>query len=277
MKVIKVINNNTVIAVNKNNKKVILTGKGIGFKSQKGDIVKRELINQRFILDENGGYERYTQLINDIPEYIFPIAEKIIHYARTNLGKTFSDNIYLTLSDHLNFSIERTKQGLVLQNALHWETKNFYPDEYMIGEKALNIIKKELQIDLHEHEKSFIALHFVNAELNEDMSQTYEITKFLQDVQNIVKYHFQVSFDENSLNYYRFITHLKFFAKRIINNDQFVDEDEVLYDVVKSEMSKYFACTQKIKDYVYTCYNIEFSKQEAIYLTIHLKRVLSKL
>lgn len=276
MRVIKVINNSTVIALDEYNNKVILTGKGIGFQSKKGDLINKEMVSQKFILDENGGFERYSELIKDISEEIFPITEEIIYYARTHLGRFFSDNIYLTLSDHLNFAINRYKDGIVFKNNLHWEIKNFYPDEYIIGQKAVEMVKEKLNVVLAEDEMSFIALHFVNAELNEEISQTVEITKVIQDIQNIVKYHFNITFDENSLNYYRFITHLKFFAQRILSGEQFKDEDDPLYKMVKNEMSYYFDCTTKIKDYVQIQYNIDFSKQESIYLTIHLKRVLDK-
>lgn len=276
MIIIKIINNNTVIAKDESDNKVILTGKGIGFQMKRGDEAKTELIFQKFILDEQGEYERYCEMIRNISKEIFPVAEKIIYHARTCLGKSFSDSVYLTLSDHLNFAIDRIEKGITFENALHYETKNFYPDEYKVGLHALVIVEQELHIVFPEHEASFIALHFVNAQLHENMSQTYQITKFMQDIQNIVKYHFQVVFDENSLNYYRFITHLKFFAKRIFDHEQFQDNDDLLLTVIQTEMPEYYACTMKVHAYIQSQYHIDFSKQEAIYFTIHLKRVLSK-
>lgn len=62
-----------------------------------------------------------------------------------------------------------------------------------------------------------IALHLVNAELNEEMPNMVNITKIMNDILNIVKRHFRLEYDEESLAYYRFITHLKFFAQRLIN------------------------------------------------------------
>ena len=70
-------------------------------------------------------------------------------------------------------------------------------------------------VNLSEDEVGFIALHFVNAELNSEMEEVTQITKIIQEILNIVRYHLKISFDEESLDYHRFVTHLKFFAKRL--------------------------------------------------------------
>lgn len=50
-----------------------------------------------------------------------------------------------------------------------WEIKRFYKQEYSIGTKALEIIKDDFEVSLPKDEAASIALHIVNAELNEDM------------------------------------------------------------------------------------------------------------
>ena len=46
---------------------------------------------------------------------------------------------------------------------------------------------------------------------------TLDITKMIQNILNIVKFHFNIELDEYSLHYERFITHLKFFAQRMLS------------------------------------------------------------
>ena len=43
---------------------------------------------------------------------------------------------------------------------------------------------------------------------------TLDITKMIQNILNIVKFHFNIELDEYSLHYERFITHLKFFLHK---------------------------------------------------------------
>ena len=38
----------------------------------------------------------------------------------------------------------------------------------------------------------------------------------MQEIENIVRYRFKIEFNEESDYYYRFITHLKFFAQRLV-------------------------------------------------------------
>ena len=100
-----------------------------------------------------------------------------------------------------------------MKNALLWEIKRFYNHEYLIGREALSMIEKRLGVVLPEDEAGFIALHLVNASMELDsMAQTAEMTKIIQHIIGIVKYHFHMELNGYSLHYERFITHLKFFV-----------------------------------------------------------------
>lgn len=111
-----------------------------------------------------------------------------------------------------------------IKNGLLLETKHLYKEEYDIGLEALNMICEHFGIILPEDEAGFIALHIVNAELNEEMPVLKNITKVMQEILTIVKYHFKLEINENSLIFYRFLTHLKFllsvWSKGIITTAQ---------------------------------------------------------
>lgn len=81
---------------------------------------------------------------------------------------------------------------------------------------ALGIIEKKTGVLLPNDEAGFIALHIVNGQLDEDVHDMYEITKIMQEIENIVRYRFKIEFNEESAYYYCFITHLKFFAQRLV-------------------------------------------------------------
>lgn len=59
------------------------------------------------------------------------------------------------------------------------EIKRFYPKEYKIGKYAVGLIRDKLNIDLIKDEVGFIALHIVNAQLDMEMSHTFEITQLI--------------------------------------------------------------------------------------------------
>lgn len=114
---------------------------------------------------------------------------KLLIFARKGLDKELNDGIYITLTDHINYAIERYLQGINVQNPLLWEIRQFYQEEYKIAAEALKIINQKLMVNLSEDEVGFIALHFVNAELNSEMEEVTQITKIIQEILNIVRYH----------------------------------------------------------------------------------------
>ena len=90
-------------------------------------------------------------------------------------------------------------------------SSDFFPDEFKIGKRTIEKISERYGIELPEDEAGFIALHLVNAQTeNNDQSNLYELTKTMQDIINIVKYYFKTTFDEESVYFYRFTTHLRF-------------------------------------------------------------------
>ena len=157
------------------------------------------------------------------------------------------------------------------------DIKRFYNKEYEIGCQALEIIKDQLKVELPEDEAGFIAFHFVNAQQNLESSKMVDIMKLVKEITNIVKYQMGLDFDEESVYYYRFITHLKFFAQRLfLENKQYTDEDNPLYHIVKEQYKKAFNCTQSVVKFVDNKYNYKISKEEQLYLTVHIENIITK-
>lgn len=117
-----------------------------------------------------------------------------------------------------------------------WEIRKFYPKEFQIGKQALDIIQNETKAVLFDDEAGFIALHIVNAQMEDPVGDLYGLTKVMQEILNIIKYTCKIAFDEDSFYFCRFITHLKFFAQRLLTHTAYDSEDnEELLEVVKKQ------------------------------------------
>jgi beta-glucoside operon transcriptional antiterminator len=276
MKIAKVINNNVISVIDEHNKELVIMGRGIAFQKRPGDVVDQEKVEKIFKLDNKDVSEKFKTLLYDIPLEYMELAEGIINYAKETLGKKLNESIYVSLTDHIVFAIERSKKGLLISNALLWEIKRIYKDEFTIGLKAIEKINNKLGISLPEDEAGFIAMHIVNAELNEEMPNVVNITKLIQDVLNIVKYHFKIEIDEDSLNYFRFLTHLKFFAQRLFSGASLSSKDDFLYEMMKEKYKDAIACVKKIKDYIKKEHGQDLTKEEMAYLAIHIERVVNR-
>jgi beta-glucoside operon transcriptional antiterminator len=276
VKIEKILNNNAVVTI-KNKQEVIIIGRGIAFNKRVGDDINEQQIDKIFTLQNEDISSKFKTLVTEMPIEYMEISEKIIAYAKMKLGKQLSESIYLHLTDHIHFAIERYKNNLPIKNGLLWETKQLYRDEYEIGIEALNMICDQFGVLLPEDEAGFLALHIVNAELNEVMPNIKKMTKVMQEILTIVKYHFKMEFDEESLNYYRFITHLKFFAQRLVKGNHFNNEnDDDLFHVIKEKYPKSYSCSEKIKKFIENNYTYELTDEEMMYLIIHIERVARK-
>ncbi|MDR1548613.1 MAG: PRD domain-containing protein [Hungatella sp.] len=270
---VKSLNNNIALAYDENHNEVVLFGNGIGFNRKKGDMVSESSVSKLFINDSN---KRLAPMVQNLSEDIVSATEEIIQYGSRILEKQLHASILIILADHLYFAIERAKKSQNVNNPLQWEVPHLYPREYEIGVKGVNLIEERLQVKLPPQEASFIALHFVNAQFeSQDMSDTLKITEIISRILDIVSYHFQLILDEDSLYYSRFIVHLRYFIIRQKTHmkDTIGLNDEDLLETVKIRYKKSYQCAVKIAKYLFDAYSWEVSKDEIIYLLLHIERI----
>lgn len=117
MQIIKVINNNVISSEDDKGKEIIVMGKGIGFGKKAGEEIDETKIEKVFSLPDEST-SQFMQVVKDMPYEYIRTAELVIAYARETLGYHLSKNIYVTLTDHLGYAIERKQQGIVVANEL---------------------------------------------------------------------------------------------------------------------------------------------------------------
>lgn len=273
----RVLNNNTIISSNSKGVDVLLMGKGIAFGKKKGQVVDMEQIEKTFLLKDKETQSKFTELLLNVPMEHILVSEKIINFGKIKLGKNLNEIIYVNLTDHIHSAIDRYREGLILKNPLRWDIARFYPDEYAVGEKAIEVVRNDLGVSFEIDEAAFIAIHFVNAEMDKTWEFAYEIAEITKKIETIIKEHYRTEFDENSLDYYRFITHVKFFAQRLPAGDHYDDEDEELLNTLKHKYEGEYASALEIKEYVQKDFEYELSSTELLYLTAHIRRITKNL
>lgn len=277
MTIHKVINNNIVVILDASGKELILMGRGIGFKKHPGDVFDERMIEKKFTMAPGEQSGRLSDLLNEIPIQEIDAAVTIMETALQTLDKKLNEGTIISLSDHIHTSIERSRDNIFVKNVLLWEIKKFYPEEYKIGRTALDIIQEKTGILLPEDEAGFIALHIVNAQMEDSVGDMYGLTKVMQEIINIIKYTCRVSFDEESVYYYRFITHLKFFAQRLLTHTTcHEDGNDKLLEVVREQYHESYQCVRKITEFIVRNYDYCLSGEEQLYLTIHIERIVKK-
>lgn len=272
----QVFNNNIVSSLDERGKELLILGRGIGFNNRVGDVIDDSRVEKIFQLQNEAIYEKFKATLMETPIEIMQVTDDIVSLARRQLNKTISDGIYISLSDHIHFAIKRIKEGMITLNPLAWEVQHFYKAEYDVAKESLLLLRERLGIEFPKEEISSIALHFINAEINDSMNDVAHLMQLLQEIMNIIKYHFNVEFDEENVNYFRFITHLKYFCQRVITHTAHDDAEQYLYDVVRKNYPQTFSCITKIESFIRKNYGYDMTHAEQLYLTLHLERLLKR-
>lgn len=269
----KVINNNIISAYEKSGEEVIVMGRGIGFKKKQGEVVPADQISKIFRIKSRTLTEQFKELLANMPLERVRISDEIISHAKDHLKLKLNQSIYVTLTDHINFAIERVSQGIEPQNALLWEIKRFYPQEFQLGIYALELIHDRLGILLPEDEAGFIALHFVNAEYGTDIRDAVKFPDQMQAIVDIVERDLGILLDESSLHYERFMTHIKFLIQRIYRKELLSSEDRELSLLMQRKYPREYQCSVKVAEYIMQATGSRLSEEEIMYLSVHIRRV----
>ena len=277
MKISQILNNNVVI-VKRGMNEIIVYAKGIAFRKKVGQVIYEDEIEKTYVLDSNDMLEHFSYLLSHSDPNHITLVNQIIKYGEDKLGKKSNDYLNLTLLDHIEFALKRARKGQFIRSPLTWEVKRFYPKHFKIGIYALDLIKEQLEYEFPVDEAVSIALHFVNMEEGKsNLDEAIHSMETLKDIISIIHYHFQITFDENSLDYMRLMTHLQYFIQRVSGNNPYsVIGDEVLNQQIKTLYTSAYDCVQKIRIYVRKKYNCNLTIYEETYLMLHIHRISDK-
>ena len=276
MIVVKKVLNSSVVLVEKEGQEMIALGKGIGYDKKIGDIISDSSVDKIFLPIEAKKSSQFAELVAEIPMEFFEITKEIVTIAEEELSYKLNTSIYLTLSDHLHFAVERSEKGLNISNRLYWEIKNYYPKEFHIGEVALEQMKTKHQIELPNEEASNIAFHLINAQSgNLEDQDGLKKAKLVGTIVNMVRYSLGQEIDTNSVHYSRFITHVRFFVDRFFTNALLQEKEDELYRQMWSLYPVAMESATKVKNYIDQTYHTQIPENEIVYLGVHINRLMN--
>lgn len=274
MKIEQIINNNVVITKNKKGKETVVIGKGIGFNGKKGDYIDDNKIIKTFMLNDEKEKNSFSLMIDEIPYDIIEFGIEICDFITTRCSKKVSKRILLPLVDHLSTTIERYRTGISLKSELLWDIKYLYQEEYEIAVEVWKMMNEKFNIKVDINEACYITLHIVNSEMDLDIKDAYKATAIIDTSVKIIEKHFNISLKNESLDFQRFITHLQFFAKRMIQNTLLSNDDMKMLLFMKEEYTEEYECAMVIKNKIQEKMKVDIDERECVYLAIHISRLL---
>lgn len=275
MRITAKINNNVAMGLDAEGREVVVFGRGVGFGPMPYELTDTDRI-QRVFHHVN---DDLLQSVASIPSEALGLALDIVKIAEADLGCHLSSNLYLTLADHLQFSIERLTQGIVMTHPLESEIPLVFQREYAIGQRALEIIHREVGIAFPESEACAIALHIANAETDggvftANMSAVMEDLAVIDGIIEQLQVELGMTFDRSTHGYLRFVAHLRYLVKRLRKGEHAPESDSSLIDQVKKDFSQAYDAAASVARRLRRERGWRLSNEEMLYLVLYINRLI---
>ncbi|MBQ6216912.1 MAG: PRD domain-containing protein [Erysipelotrichaceae bacterium] len=272
MKIIKKINTSAAIALDSKGREIVVLGKGIGFPPVPYELEDLSKIERTFYDVE----PEYRGVIANIPENIIEVAAKINELAEEELDMELSPNFPFTLADHLNFAVERLRSGIDLTVAISYDIQYLYQREYSLGKKALQMMNDEAGIMLPESEAVNIALHLINSEKGtNNATKVLRDARIVSEVDRIIEDNMKMKMDKGSYEYARYVKHLMYLVNRFESKEESEVKNGMMLKTLAREYPDIYECALRITRYFQGTWGWNCSKDETLYLMLHINRLLN--
>lgn len=275
MKILKVFNNNVVLARDPQRGDVVITGRGLGFQRHSGDLVDDSRIVQVFVPDDQHGVDELQSFLTQIPPEHLLLASEILDQAHRELGLKLSQSQLIPLADHISFAVKRVRQGIRLEAPLRAEVTHLYPAELRVALAGVQLVRERTGVLVPDDEAVPIALHLVNAAAfaTDDLSRTFAMTKVFQQVFEVLESAYGRPFDTNSVNAARFLTHLRYFFVRVDTGRQLAENPASFVSAIRESFPQAHQAAQRVRALLELRLDTAITTDEETYLTLHIARL----
>ena len=275
MRVLKSFNNNVALACDASGNELVVVGKGVGFPKCPYELEDESAIQRVYRHIDDG----LLDAIASISPVALDIAMRITERAREQLKLELNPNLPFTLADHIHFSIERLRDGVIMSNPLATEVPYVFAREYQIGLWGVQQISNRFAVDMPDVEACSIALHIVNAEsengvFSDNLDQVMKYARIIDEVVGMVSKDLGITIEHSSRTCARFIVHLRYLLKRLDEGIEpaMVDGASLLKSV-KANFPEAYRCARHVAEYLNRRCHWTCSDEEVLYLMMYINRL----
>lgn len=274
MRVVKILNNNALIATD-NGSDVVAIGLGISYRYHKGDQMPTEAAEQIFVASTAQPIDRLSAFLADIPLDNLRVATEICEAAPGSLSRKPPESLIIAIADHITFARQRIEHGIPLQNPLKWEIAQLYPRELEAGRAGVRLVKERFGIALPDDEAASIAMHLVNAQfIASGLHQGVRMTETLTQVLDMIDRAFDVAVDRDSMSASRFITHMRYVFARLDGAKQIRDTPSALVESIANAYPQAYACAERICFLLELVFDGQIGRDEVTFVALHVARLV---
>ena len=267
--IVKSINNN-VLLVRDNGVEKILFEKGIGFGKKFGDvIVTGTEVSKIFVISDDRNKKNFNEIVSTVDNKLIGIFEEALSEIQDELGEELNESRHIGLIEHLAFSVKRLKNDQEILNPFLNEVETLYSKEFELALKLARKIEEEIDIKIPDGEVAFIAIHIHSARNNGKLANTIKYAYLSNTIIEYVEDQLGIEIDRQSLDYTRFLIHIRFAIERVINNNKIQND---LKDIIKEKYSLSYKISKDIAKIISETLECEVCENEVAYITMHIER-----
>lgn len=272
MEILRVFNNNVVLARDELGREVVLTGRGVGYQVRRGEAVDRARVARVFVPAGNPG--SVARLLAEIPsEYVELVAELFGDAVRA-LNATLPPLSIIAVADHVHQALLRLERGEVMEYPMRSEVAHLHPDELRVAESLVERLNARLHVSLPAGEAIALAMHLFHAATGSaTMEQTFQQSALIRQIFTLVAEHFGPSFDADSIDAARFATHLRYFFARARNGLQLEGEAPGVGSILRDKYPQSYQLAERIRALLELRLAHPVSEDEVVYITMHVARL----
>ncbi len=219
-------------------------------------------------------------ILKDLPVDVVIFTADLMDIVKSELSYELNSNAALVMADHIAFAIDRATQNISVKMPLLYDVQQMYPLEYKIGKYILRKIEKQFHVSLPKDEIAGIALNLINSGLNNkeviDKSRLQEYENMLYEVTEIVEHTQKMIIDKDSFDYSRYATHLLYLFQRVQSHKTINSANYEVYEDIVKKFPSIESCVSKICKHIEGKWKVELSKDEKLYLMLHINRICTK-
>lgn len=273
----KVLNNNLIITIDPLGRELVLMGRGLGWHLQRADPIDYSRVEKTYVLDVNANPERVHDLLAEVPFSVVEAVTDAVERAADELGKQLSRSLPISLIDHVQFVLERLRNGIRIPTAIMPELMILYPDEARVASRMRDGLSAALDIALPEEEAVFLAMHLINALHEQDDSPAAPLLRHVRHIVAVVEQALGVTLDPESPDYARFVLHAKFLVQRLLLNTMLDGDHSSFYEAARHSYGNSFEVADQVAHYLSATMSTQLSDEEMMYLSIHIERLTRSL
>lgn len=273
MRIVQVVNNNLVLAVDGVGHEAVLMGRGLGYHARPGQLVDQGRVLRTFVPLAGDTPGHLIQRLSGLPPEHVELV--ILAMAEIGIDRLAGNHILvIALADHVSFALRRAASGTSTEYPLVAEVQHLYPEEYAQAQALLAAINVRIGTPLPDAEAVALALHLVNASFSTgDLSETYRMTGLIKQMISVIEQMLGLDLDPGSVGVGRFVLHLRYLFVRVRHHKQFDQKHSMIGAAVRAAYPTPVECARRIAALLEIRLGAALTDDEVSYLALHVARV----